>query len=158
VQEPPDVGWFHVDATTGAPAPLELVMSKKHTIGRSFSCYLPGAESTVRFPAGSQTFVAYRWAELDAVRKGAATALERLVVQDGKRFGTGDFVPLDVTPQGERVFGVFAYKNRKDPGRQTYVFRSRTPLPPGAYAFSFGSGITNATQCGLRADAFSLMR
>lgn len=144
MEEPKEGGIFRVNPATGALMPLESIWSKVQYAGRTYYCYLPGAESPTTFPLGEPHMFAVRLLgppTLEEQRKQPTYKLEQLAVKDGKRYGTKNFIPLDVTSYGQIVYGLDANKKRNR-GALTFLFTTRQALPPGEYAFSISGLIT----------------
>jgi len=136
IETPSDAGLFRVHPITGAAMPLESIRSKVDWGGRSYYCYLPGTVSSVAFASSEpHLFVArYFGTTLEKLRR-SHVMLERLAEREGRRYGTSKFVELEVSAQGEPVFGLDPDRKKNRPA-QTFLFRPKDPLGPGEYAFS----------------------
>jgi len=153
---------FRVNADTDALIPLETLWTKEERSGNSYFSYLPGAASAVALPYGESLRFVIRMGGLKEPPKlekwQSLNKLERLFVGEkvGRRYGTKEFVPMDVTPYGQVTSTVD--KKNKTLYWVTLLYTSRQPLPPGEYAFSTMGLSVPAGFRSVRIQAFRIAR
>jgi hypothetical protein len=130
---------FRVNPVTGALMPLESMWTKPERSGGKYSCYLPGATSSITFQSGEPQRFVMRVGGLKEPPKlerwQSINKLERLQVGGkDRRYATKSYVPLDVTTYGQVTSTVD--KKNKTLYWITLLYTPREPLPPGEYAFS----------------------
>ena len=152
IEEPTVPGIFRVNPATGALIPLEKVVSQREDSYSSglvtthdYSCYLPGAASSVTMPSSEQPIFAmliFGPPTLESERKEPRLLLEHLSVEKGRRYATRQFVPMEVTTYGD-VKDVFDPKKKKNRPAQLFVYTARHALPPGEYAVAIWGLLAN---------------
>src|SRR6202521_2325378 len=115
LQEPSELGvFFRVDPVTGTLSGVEAVKKfgiKKGSVGGLgkyyYTTFIEGdAASPIRFSSSQpQTFVV-RFTGRTPETLGSDVRLMQLTVQDGKRFLTTTYIPLDVQNYGQVVYGL----------------------------------------------------
>jgi hypothetical protein len=140
-QEPSQLGvFFRVDPATGALSGVEVVKKlgikkgKAESFGRFlYTTYIEGAAaSPIRFSSGeTQTFVV-RWTGRTPDALKSQVRLMLLTEQDGKRFLTKTYIPVDVQTYGELVYGLNPH--RKELGALSFKVTPLARLAPGEYA------------------------
>lgn len=145
LQEPGELGvFFRVDPVTGALSGVEAVKKlgiKKGSVGVSGKYYYTtfiegGAASPIRFSSSQpQTFVV-RFTGRTPETSGSDVRLMELTVQEGKRFLTKTFIPLDVKNYGQIVYGLNPHARKL--GALSFKVTPLTRLVPGEYALGEG--------------------
>jgi len=145
IQEPSQLGvFFRVDPTTGELSAVETVKKlgfKKGPVGSFgrylFTTFIEGATtSPIRFSANEpQTFVV-RMTGRTPDTLGSDVRLMQLTVQDGKRFFTTTYIPLDVKGYGQLVYGLNPHA--RNLGAMSFKVTPLARLAPGEYALGEG--------------------
>jgi hypothetical protein len=144
-----------VDESTGRLTALEKVTTKLVKERNKFYAYVDGAASTVAFKRGEAVKFAVlqmgpskadEWPKhVEDVRKRPFLVLERLAVQDGRRFATDKFVSLDISTYGQVIVGVDSKKPER--GAKSFLYVPTERLAPGEYALAFAPGLFQCAQC-----------
>ena len=140
-QEPNQLGvFFRVDPATGALSEVEVAeklgikKGKSESFGRYlYTTYIEGAAaSPIRFSSiEAQTFVV-RWTGRTPETLKSQVRLMQLTEQDGKRFLTKTYIPVDVQSYGELVYGLNPHN--KELGALSFKVTPLARLAPGEYA------------------------
>jgi hypothetical protein len=137
----PQLGIFvRVDAATGALSNIEAVKKFGFKKGRVsgfgkylYTTYIDGdAASPVRFSFSETQTFAVRLTGRTPETLGADVRLMQLTVQDGKRFLTKAYVPLDVQNYGQLVYGLNPHAPKL--GAMSFKVTPLVRLAPGEYA------------------------
>jgi hypothetical protein len=139
---------FRFDRTTGALTLLERVKLKDNKVGsvvsqgpfkadvQYYSSSIDGpVTSPVRFtPADTMVLVMRLTTTMEKIGR---SNLVRLVVQNGKRFTTKSYIPLDTRSYGEPIVGM----NRFAPklAALSFQFTLNAKLAPGEYGLAVGT-------------------
>ena len=140
-QEPNQLGvFFRADPATGALSEVEVAKKlgikkgKSESFGRYlYTTYIEGAAaSPIRFPSSEpQTFVV-RWTGRTPETLKSQVRLMQLTEQDGKRFLTKTYIPVDVQSYGELIYGLNPHN--KELGALSFKVTPLARLAPGEYA------------------------
>ena len=160
LQEPSQLGiFFHVDPTTGAISSVETVkklgIKKGHVVGLGgylYTTFIEGdATSPIRFSSSElQTFVVRFTGRTPETLK-SDVRLMQLTVQDGKRFLTKAYIPLDVQSYGQIVYGLNPHARKL--GAMSFKVTPVARLAPGEYALGEGySGDSFGGACAFGID------
>jgi hypothetical protein len=141
LQEPSQLGiFFRVDPTTGALSSVEAVkkfgIKKGKVVGLGkylYTTYIEGdTASPFRFSSSEpQTFVV-RLTGRTPDTLGGELRLMHLTVQDGKRFLTKAYVPLEVKSYGQLIYGLNPHAPKL--GALSFKVTPLERLAPGEYA------------------------
>jgi hypothetical protein len=171
IPDPPEAYRVYlVDPVAGSLTPLEMKIGKQYTWSGHIYAYIKETQSAVVIPMGTRLVFAFRAEakQKDAARwedhpVGSAYQLEMLMVHhpgvgrppsdDGRRYGTGQFIPIHQEAYGGRKVGL----NAKKPElvSQTFLFWPTAPVPPGEYAFSI-PGLLSYIYSAVDAHAFAM--
>jgi hypothetical protein len=145
LQEPSELGvFFRVDPVTGTLSGVEAVKKfgiKKGSVGGLgkyyYTTFIEGdAASPIRFSSSQpQTFVV-RFTGRTPETLGSDVRLMQLTVQDGKRFLTMTYIPLDVQNYGQVVYGLNPHARKL--GALSFKLTPLARLVPGEYALGEG--------------------
>jgi len=145
LQEPSQLGTFlRVDPTTGALSDVEAVkklgIKKGKSIGVGGYLYTTfidgGAASPIRFPSGETLTFVVRLTGSKPDDSKSDLRLMQLTVQDGKRYLTKTYIPLDVQNYGQVVYGLNPHARKL--GALSFKLTPLARLAPGEYAFGLG--------------------
>ena len=145
LQEPNQLGtFFRADPATGALSGVEAVkklgIKKGKSVGVGGYFYTTfidgGAASPIRFSSGeTQTFVVRLTGSAPDNLK-SDVRLMQLTVQDGKRYLTKTYIPLDVQNYGQVVYGLNPHARKL--GALSFKLTPLARLAPGEYALGEG--------------------
>jgi hypothetical protein len=147
LQEPGELGVFlRVDPVTGALSGVEAVKKlgiKKGSVSGFgkyyYTTFIEGdAASPIRFSSSQpQTFVV-RLTGPTPETLGSEVRLMLLTVQDGKRFLTKTYIPLNVQSYGQVVYGLNPHARKL--GALSFKLTPLARLVPGEYALGADFG------------------
>lgn len=145
LQEPSQLGTFlRVDPTTGALSDVEAVkklgIKKGKSIGVGGYFYATfidgGAASPIRFSSGETLTFVVRLTGAAPDNLKSDLRLMQLTVQDGKRYLTKTYIPLDVQSYGQLVYGLNPHSRKL--GALSFRLTPLVRLAPGEYALGLG--------------------
>jgi hypothetical protein len=145
LQEPSELGVFlRVDPVTGALSGVEAVkklgIKKGRVVGFGnyyYTTFIEGdAASPIRFSSSQQQTFVVRFTGRTPETLGSDVRLMQLTVQDGKRFLTKTYIPLDVQNYGQVVYGLNPHARKL--GALSFKLTPLARLVPGEYALGEG--------------------
>jgi hypothetical protein len=163
LQEPSQLGTFlRVDPTTGALSDVEAVkklgIKKGKSIGVGGYFYTTfidgGAASPIRFSSGETLTFVVRLTGGAPDNLKSDLRLMQLTVQDGKRYLTKTYIPLDVQSYGQLVYGLNPHRRKL--GALSFRLTPLARLAPGEYALGLvfrGGGFFDAYAFGIDGSA-----
>jgi hypothetical protein len=163
LQEPSQLGTFlRVDPTTGALSDVEaankLGIRKGKSIGIGGYFYTTfidgGAASPIRFSSGETLTFVVRLTGREPDNLKSDLRLMQLTVQDGKRYLTKTYIPLDVQSYGQLVYGLNPHRRKF--GALSFRLTPLARLAPGEYALGLsfrGGGFFGAYAFGIDGSA-----